>query len=165
MIKLYQKIWEGHPQEKSKGFPVWPEICSYRPVDIICKNLRAEESGMGILRVAVVDADERYCREVCALLEQSHIPAAPLYSLEDLPGHLSREPVGVLIVDLDTLPIDNNFFRKLKKENPDLFILCLSSRTYHPDLQEAMGSHIYASLAKPCNPEELFYWLRTISET
>lgn len=120
---------------------------------------------MEILRVAVVDADERYCGELCALLEQSHIPVAPLYSLEDLPGHLSREQVGVLIVNLDTLPVDNNFFRKLKKENPDLFILCLSSRTYHPELQEAMGSHIYASLAKPFNPEELFYWLKTISET
>ena len=119
---------------------------------------------MGMLRVAVVDADVQYCRELCALLEQANIPVAPLYSLEDLPEHLRREQVGVLIVDLDTLPVDNNFFRNLKKQNPDLHILCLSSRTYHPGLQEAMGSHIYASLAKPLNSEELFYWLKAISE-
>ena len=67
-------------------------------------------------------------------------------------------------VDLDTLPVDNNFFRSLKKQNPDLYIMCLSSRTHHPALQEAMGSHIYASLAKPLNVEELFYWLKIIAE-
>jgi DNA-binding NtrC family response regulator len=119
---------------------------------------------MGMLRVAVIDADVQNCRELCALLEQANIPVAPLYSLEDLVEHLKREQAGVLIVDLDTLPVDNNFFRHLKKENPDLYILCLSSRTYHPGLKEAMGSHIYASLAKPLNSEELLYWLKAIAE-
>ena len=45
---------------------------------------------MGMLRVAVVDADDQYCRELCALLEQANIPVAPLYSLEDLPEHLKK---------------------------------------------------------------------------
>ena len=119
---------------------------------------------MGMLRVAVVDTDEQHCRELCTLLEQSSIPVAPLYSLENLHEYLRKEQVRVLIVDLDTLPVDNNFFRNLKKHNPDLAILCLSSRTYHPGLQEAMGSHIYASLGKPLNSEELLYWLKSISE-
>lgn len=119
---------------------------------------------MRMLRVAVIDADVQYCRELCTLLEQASIPVAPLYSLEDLPEHLKSEQVGVLIVDLDTLQVDNNFFRNLKKQNPDLHILCLSSRTHHPGLEEAMGTHIYASLAKPLNSEELFFWLKSIAE-
>ena len=119
---------------------------------------------MGMLRVAVVDADVQYCGELCALLEQANIPVTPLYSLEDLSEHLKREQVGVLVVDLDTLPVNNNFFRNLKKQYANLHILCLSSRTYHPGLEEAMGSHICASLAKPLNAEELFYWLKTIFE-
>jgi DNA-binding NtrC family response regulator len=122
-------------------------------------------SGMGLLKVAVVDADVQNCQELCALLEQASIPVAPLYSLENLREQLSKEQVRVLIVDLDTLAVDNNFFRNLKKHNPDLSILCLSSRTYHPGLEEAMGSHICASLAKPLNSEELFYWLKAIAET
>ena len=122
------------------------------------------EADMELLRVAVVDADVRYCLELCALLEQANIQVAPVHSLEELPAYLKREPVRVLIVDLDNLPVDNNFFRSLKKQNPDLYIMCLSSRTHHPALQEAMGSHIYASLAKPLNVEELFYWLKTIAE-
>lgn len=133
-------------------------------VEIPRNNPGAWESGMGMLRVAVIDADVQNCRKLCALLEQANIPVAPFSSLADLPEHLKREQAGVLIVDLDTLPVDNNFFRHLKKENPDLYILCLSSRTYHPGLQEAMGSHIYASLAKPLNSEELLYWLKAIAE-
>lgn len=117
-----------------------------------------------MLKAAVVDADERYCQELCALLKQAGIPVASLHSLEGLYDHLSREQVEVLIVDLDTLPVDNNFFKTLKKQNPKLYILCLSSLTYHPGLKEAMGSHIYASLAKPLNSEELLYWLKAISE-
>jgi len=119
---------------------------------------------MEIPRVVVVDADKRYCQELCALVKQANIPVAPLYSLEDLYKHLRKEQVRVLILDLDTLPVDNNFFKTLKKQNPKLYILCLSSLTYHPGLQEAMGSHIYASLAKPLNSEELLYWLKAISE-
>jgi DNA-binding NtrC family response regulator len=119
---------------------------------------------MGMLRVTVIEADVQYCRELCSLLEESDFPVAPLYSLEDLPKHLRRERVAVLIVDLDNLAVNNNFFRSLKKQYPNLHILCLSSRTYHPGLEEAMGSHICASLAKPLNAEELFYWLKAIAE-
>ena len=121
-------------------------------------------SGMGMLRVTVIDADVQYCRELCSLLEEADVPVAPLYSLEDLPEHLRKEQVAVLIVDLDNLPVNNNFFRSLKKQYPNLHILCLSSRTYHPGLEEAMGSYICASLAKPLNAEELFYWLKAIAE-
>ena len=119
---------------------------------------------MGLLRIAVVNADVQNCQELCALLVQASIPVAPLYSLEDLHEHLSKGQFKALIVDLDTLAVDNAFFRNLKKHNPDLAILCLSSRTFHPGLQEAMGSHIYASLGKPLNSEELFFWLKTIAE-
>ena len=117
-----------------------------------------------MLKVAVVDADKQNCRAICALLEQANIPVASMHSLKVLADHLKREPVAVLIIDLDTLPVDNTFFRSLKKQYPNLHILCLSSRTYHPGLEEAMGSHICASLAKPLNSEELFYWLKAIAE-
>ncbi len=119
---------------------------------------------MGVLKVAVIDADVQCSQEICALLEQANFPVAPVYSLEDLPEHLKREQVAVLIVDLDNVPVNNNFFRGLKKQYPNLHILCLSSRRYHPGLEEAMGTHICASLAKPLNSEELFYWLKAIAK-
>ena len=119
---------------------------------------------MGMLKVAVVDADKQNCRESAPCWSRPTFPVAPLYSLKDLPEHLKKEQVAVLIIDLDTLPVDNTFFRSLKKQYPNLHILCLSSRTHHPGLEEAMGSHICASLAKPLNSEELFYWLKAIAE-
>ncbi len=119
---------------------------------------------MGRPRVAVMDADKQNCRAICALLEQANIPAASIPTLKVLADHLQKEPVAVLIIDLDSLPVDNTFFRSLKKKYPDLHIFCLSSRTHHPELEEAMGSHICASLAKPLNSEELFYWLKAIAE-
>ncbi len=116
------------------------------------------------LRVAVVNADVPYCREICALVEQANASASAVYSLEDLPERLQKEPVRIVILDLDTVQVDNTFFRRLKKLNPDVQILCLSSRSHHPGLEEAMGSYIYASLAKPLNVEELFFWLKSIEE-
>jgi DNA-binding NtrC family response regulator len=119
---------------------------------------------MGRLKVAVADADKHICRAICALLEQANIPFASMNTLKVLADYLKREPVAVLIIDLDTLPVDNTFFRSLKKQYPDLHIFCLSSHTHHPGLEEAMGSHICASLAKPLSSEELFYWLKAVSE-
>ncbi len=108
---------------------------------------------MGRLNVVVVSANEHNCREIYALLKQANIPVAPLYSLEDLYQHLKNKQVAVLIIDLNILSVDNNFFRSLKKQYPNLHILCLSSRTYHTGLGETMRS---ASLARPLNSEELF---------
>lgn len=115
--------------------------------------------------VTVVDADADHCREICALLKQANVSATFFHSLEGLLEHLKREPVKTLLVDLDNLQVDNAFFRNLKKQLPGLHILCLSSRRHHPSLAESMGSYIYASLAKPLNAEELFFWLKSIAET
>jgi hypothetical protein len=73
---------------------------------------------MGKLRVAVIDGDAGYCRELCASLEQANIAATPFYALEGLPDHLRKNGARVMIVDLDTMPVDNNFFRTIKKHNP-----------------------------------------------
>jgi DNA-binding NtrC family response regulator len=114
--------------------------------------------------VTVIDADPKRCREVCALLGQLNYRATPLYSLAGLEKHLQRTPSGVVILDLDTVPADNHFFRDLKNRNLGLVILGVSGRPHHPGLEEAMGSHIYACLAKPLDLEELRYWLMSISE-
>jgi DNA-binding NtrC family response regulator len=112
--------------------------------------------GVKTLRVAIVDADAHHYRKICALVEQANASATAVPSLEGLLELLKSEAIGITIIDLDTLPADNTFFRKLKKQNPDLQILCLSSCSHHPGLEEAMGSYIYASLTKPLNAEELF---------
>lgn len=114
--------------------------------------------------VMVVDADPANCREVCALLGQGDYRATPLDSLADLEKYLAQQPSGVVVLDLDTVPVDNHFFRNLKKKHRGICILVVSSLPHHPGLEEAIGSHIYACLGKPLDPEELFYWLKSITE-
>jgi DNA-binding NtrC family response regulator len=115
--------------------------------------------------VAVVDADEQQCGKSCALLQ--HLgwrQTTALYSLPDLEAYLGTHPDGIVILDMDTLPADNRFFRELKRRAPGVHLLALSSRSYHPGLEEAIGLHIYACLAKPLDPEEFRYWMKSIAE-
>jgi len=112
--------------------------------------------------VVVVNADRQESLEIVALLTDLAYRPTPLYKLGDLARHLRKNPARVVILDLDTMAADNQFFRTLKKEHPDLVVLSTSSRTYHPELEEALGSHVYACLGKPLDQDELSYWLRSI---
>ncbi len=114
--------------------------------------------------LVLIDADKKQCQEVCAWLKQLNYAAVPLFAPDDLKKHLGRDPIKVVLVDLDTVAVDNNFFRALKKQHPDICVLVFSSLPYHPGLEEAMGSYIYACLAKPLATEELAYWLKSLSE-
>lgn len=115
------------------------------------------------IAVAVVDADEQQCGKLCALLQDLDYHATPLYALSDLEFFLTNHPDGIVILDMDTVAVDNRFFRELKRQAPGFYLLVLSSRSYHPGLGEAMGSHICACLAKPLDQEEFRYWIRCIA--
>lgn len=114
--------------------------------------------------VAVLATDKEQCQEISELLRSSEYPTVALHSFEDLHEQIRGASVKVLLVDLDNVVVDNTFFRNIKKRQPGVFILALSSAFHHPDLKEAMGSHIYACLAKPLDTEELLFWLWSISE-
>jgi DNA-binding NtrC family response regulator len=114
--------------------------------------------------VAVVDGNQEECGKLCAMLQHLDYQATPLYSLPDLEANLKTWRDGIVILDMDTVPADNRWFRELKRQAPDLHVLALSSRPYHPGLEEAMSSHIYGCLAKPLDPEEFRYWMKSIAE-
>jgi DNA-binding NtrC family response regulator len=110
--------------------------------------------------VAHANSDER--RELCQVLEESHYLTTPMGSLTGLLKQLRMSSCHAVILDLDSLPVDNRFIRELCKEGPELCVIAISSRTFHPNLEEAMRSHISACLSKPVNMDELFYWLKSI---
>jgi DNA-binding NtrC family response regulator len=114
--------------------------------------------------VAVMAASKEQCREISELLRTSDYPTVAWNSGASLQEQIRGAAVKVLLVDLDNMAVDNTFFRNIKKMQPEVFILALSSASHHPDLKEALGSHIYACLAKPLDPEELLYWLWSITE-
>ena len=114
--------------------------------------------------IVVVDSDENQSLELRQLLEAEHYKTTALYSLANLEGVVSKNGCQVVIVDLDNLPVENRLFKDLKKSNPALRILGISSRPFHPELQEAMSTHIYVNLSKPVDSDELIHWLKSLCE-
>jgi len=115
--------------------------------------------------IVVVNANETQCRELCAVLEREHFRATAMYSLMRLKGEIKEGSCRVVIVDFDSLPVDNLLFRDLKRENAEVHIIGLSSRPFHPELEEAMSRHISSCLSKPVDVEELIYWIRSICQS
>ncbi len=111
--------------------------------------------------IIVVDADKEQSGELCALLERNHYRTLAFHSLLNLGKNLQEHPCHAVILDLDSLPVSNRFIRDLRRQNPNLCILVLSNRSFHPELEEAISTHIYACLGKPVDSEELIYWLKT----
>ena len=114
--------------------------------------------------IVVVDGDEEQCRGLCATLEREHFTTTAFHSLLNLEREIREAGRRVVILNLDTLPVDNRLFRTLRKTNPGVCIIGLSSRPYHPELEEAMSRHVYACLGKPVDEEELIFWLKSLDD-
>ncbi len=114
--------------------------------------------------IVVVDGDEAQCRNLCEVLEREHYSTTALHSLLNLEEEIRETGRRVVILDLDTLPVNNRLFRTLRRTNPGVCILGLSSRSFHPELEEAMSKYIHACLAKPVDDEELIFWVKSLGD-
>jgi DNA-binding NtrC family response regulator len=114
--------------------------------------------------VLVVADDKKPGHEVCSLLQEFDYTATLISSLNDLEPELKKDPEVAVILDLDTVPVNNQFLRGMRKMHPQLDILGISELSYHPGLEEVIGSHLLACLVRPLDVEELCFWLKSISE-
>lgn len=115
------------------------------------------------MEIAIVDSSEVFKRSIKeALVEkQYHVTCLSAAGLEN---HLSQKDCRIVILDLDSVPTDTLFFRHLKRSHPGLKIIVVSRQTYHPDLEEAMSRHIFASINKPVDPDEIVFLLKNIDD-
>ncbi len=114
--------------------------------------------------VLVIDADKEQCLELCDLLDEGRYSAIPLHSMTDLEKSIKSSGCQAVIMDIDTIPVDNRTVRVLTLKFPRVYFFCLSKQPFHPELKDAICYHIYACLNRPVDPDELFYWLRSIEE-
>jgi DNA-binding NtrC family response regulator len=114
--------------------------------------------------VVVVDAEQGKGQQFCTLLQGLNYAAVPLDSLGELEKYIRRNQDLAVILNLDTVAVDQHFFRAVKKRHPRLHFLGISSLKYHPGLEEVVGRHLYACLVQPLDVEELEFWLKSISE-
>ena len=114
--------------------------------------------------LAIIDADTQNGLQFCNFLEKLNYSTSLFNSLEDLEGYLEHDPEIAVILDLDSIVVQSQAIRVLKKRHPHLHILGVSKLLLHPGLEELIGSHLYACLVKPLNEEELLFWLKSIAE-
>ncbi len=111
-------------------------------------------------KIVVLDTDLAQCQEIRTLLGSLDVSA--MHSVPELQEFLTVSDCRVILVDLDTIAIDNRTLVQMKRRHPEIEIIAKSERTFHPELEEALTSHILACLAKPLNPDELIFWLKSI---
>ena len=114
--------------------------------------------------IVVVGADNKQTRELLTQLQRWKYQTVAVHSLADLTQYVQKSSCRAVIIDLDNLPVVENFFRDLKEMYPSLNIMGLSSRSFHPELEEAISNYIFACLRKPVDTDELSYLLKSIYE-
>ena len=112
--------------------------------------------------VTILDADQKQCSELCCQLEERQFHGAPIYSLPELKRHLQSSSCKTVIIDIDTVTIDNYSIKDLTTKNPEVYFFCLSKDHFHPELKDVIGRHIYACISKPVDLDELFFWLEAV---
>jgi len=114
--------------------------------------------------ILVVNTDKKQGRELGELIEKEGYSVSALNSLQNLETCLEDNKFQAVIIDIDTVPIDNRTVRELTIKFPEVYFFCLSVQPFHPELKDAICYHIYACLNKPVDEDELFYFLRSIYE-
>jgi DNA-binding NtrC family response regulator len=112
---------------------------------------------------AVIEAPSEEWTKLALLLSRNGYSICTVESLERLEALLHETDCRVVLLDLDFFPADNRFFRSLKTAKPDSSIFVVSSRPFHPELKEAMSTHICACFKRPLDVDEILYWLKAVS--
>ena len=114
--------------------------------------------------VVVLDTDRNQCKSLCALLTGHEYMSTAMSSLTNMDQYLGESDCRAIILNLDNVSVTNKILRDLKRKNPLINIIGFSERQFHPELEEALREYISVCLAKPIDPDELTYWLKTIYE-
>lgn len=112
--------------------------------------------------IVVLDADQKQCRQLCELLESQRYRVKPMYTMSSFEGGINMENTAVVLIDIDSVPVDNRLIRDLRCKFPGTRVLLISRGRFHPELRDAISRHVYVCLNRPLDSEELFFWLKTI---
>lgn len=112
--------------------------------------------------VLIVNADPEESAGISRLLQEAGCIAQTLTSPAELKNRLSMKGCIAVILDIDSVAVDNRTIRDLAASFPTIPFLCISKERFHPQLGDSIRNHIYACLTKPVDADEVNYWLRCI---
>jgi DNA-binding NtrC family response regulator len=122
------------------------------------------EQSVSKKKILVLDANAESCQRLCETIEKRCFPATSLHSLFDLEDTIKKGGYLAIIIDIDSVAVDNRVIRELTVSYPEIYFLCTSKDRFHPELKDAICYHIYACLTKPVDPDELIFWIKSIYE-
>ena len=114
--------------------------------------------------ILLMDADPLGSAGLLALLSGQGYAAQRVGSLAELRHTLAKEKFMAVLMDIDSVAVDNRVIRELAADCPATPFLCISRERVHPELKDAISNHIYACLNKPVDQNELRYWMKCIKE-
>lgn len=111
-----------------------------------------------------MNSDPEEIAGLSRLLQETGYIVQTVGSAAELRNRLSEKTCAAVIMDIDSVAVDNRIIRDLASAFPTIPVLCISKKRFHPELGDSIRNHIYACLAKPVDPDELSYWLKCIRE-
>ncbi|WP_158269823.1 hypothetical protein [Desulfonatronum sp. SC1] len=114
--------------------------------------------GCPILLVGKYDENRQTVLEAVKVVGQafSFVP-----SLQDFERVLGHSGACIVLLDLQMNGVTNAMIRKIKSVRPDVIIIGISGKVFHPELEDALRTHLFAVISKLIDPEELIYCLRS----
>lgn len=115
-------------------------------------------------KIVVLDANQNSSGELSNILNSKKYPFSQAQTVSSLEGLFESDQYVAVILDIDSVPVDNRTIRDLTIKYPGVRFLCTSKDRFHPELKDAICYHIYACLNKPVDPDELLFWIKSIYE-
>ena len=112
--------------------------------------------------IVILDANKKHGQQLSAILNEQQYQTTQIRSIRNLERYLKESDCCVIMLDLDSIPVDNHLIKRLKRIKPAIRIIGLSSRSFHPELQEAMTSQIFACINKPIDEDELIFLVNSL---
>jgi DNA-binding NtrC family response regulator len=112
--------------------------------------------------ILLMNADPVESAGIAHLLKESELETQSVTTSFELKKKLQDASFIAVIIDLDSMPMDNRSIKDLALQSPNAPFLCISKERFHPELKDSIRDHIYACLTKPIDPDELKYWLKCI---
>ena len=113
-------------------------------------------------KIVILGANQNSIEELSNILKSKNYPITVTNALSSLDKYFDSDQYVAVVLDIDSVPVDNRTIRDLALKYPGICFLCTSKDRFHPELKNAICYHIYACLNKPVDPDELLYWIKCI---
>jgi len=134
------------------------------PLHVFISNgaMANKANEISLKTILLMTANPEEIAGIAHLLKEADFNTQPVTSSSGLKKKLKDASFIAVIMDLDSMAVDNRSIKDLALQFPTIPFLCISKERFHPELKDSIRDHIYACLTKPIDPDELNYWLKCI---